>query len=288
MIQRVVVAAIAIPLLLWIGYLGGVWLWGLTAVLATLALTEYLRDEQLVPFGGLFMFLQGALLLHLLMQGQLLFWQFGFLDKILPHLQYYFSFIPLHLMLFVLLSLFSLGEQGSAASRFVRLTRVWWGFCYVSLLYPFLFLIGQFPQRHQLFGIDGGDLVLLTFAIVWVGDSLAMWVGSRLGRHKLASEISPNKTIEGLAGGLFGSILAAVAIQSIRLPTLGVGHAIAIGALASIAGQLGDLVESLWKRSIGVKDASHTIPGHGGLLDRFDSLLFAAPVIYLYLLLVLA
>ena len=126
--------------------------------------------------------------------------------------------------------------------------------------------------------------VLFLFLIVWGCDSFAYYTGKAFGRRKLAPRVSPNKTWEGTIGGLVGATLIGVAGGTWwLLPELGpVGGALA-GALASSAGQLGDLVESLWKRGAGVKDSGTFLPGHGGFYDRVDSLLFAGPVLAVWI-----
>jgi phosphatidate cytidylyltransferase len=123
------------------------------------------------------------------------------------------------------------------------------------------------------------ELVLVLFAVVWTGDAAAYYGGRALGRHLLAPRVSPKKTIEGAAAGLIGSIAAGAAggLWILGEPWL---HFAAVSAAAALAGQLGDLAESALKRSAGVKDSSSILPGHGGILDRLDSLLFAAPVFY--------
>jgi phosphatidate cytidylyltransferase len=121
--------------------------------------------------------------------------------------------------------------------------------------------------------------VLVLMATIWVGDAAAYFGGRALGRHKLAPKISPNKTVEGSIAGLMGSILAGIGMGTWLLPFP--LRVIAVASLvAAIAGQAGDLAESALKRSAGVKDSSSLLPGHGGMLDRLDSLLFAAPVFY--------
>lgn len=124
--------------------------------------------------------------------------------------------------------------------------------------------------------------VLLAALIVWVGDSAAFYVGTRWGRHKLAPVISPNKSWEGAVAGFVAALAATAAWSAWRLETVEIGL-LAGGALTSVAAQLGDLVESSLKRRVGVKDSSTLLPGHGGMLDRLDSLLFAAPVLLLSL-----
>jgi phosphatidate cytidylyltransferase len=122
--------------------------------------------------------------------------------------------------------------------------------------------------------------VLLLFVLVWGCDSFAYYTGKTFGRHKLAPRVSPNKTWEGTIGGLVGGILIGAAAGTWWVfPEVGPLRGALAGALATSAGQLGDLVESLWKRGAGVKDSGTFLPGHGGFYDRVDSLLFAAPVL---------
>ena len=122
--------------------------------------------------------------------------------------------------------------------------------------------------------------VLFLFLIVWGCDSFAYYTGKNFGRRKLAPVVSPNKTWEGTIGGLVGATLIGAAAGTWWvLPELGPLRGALAGALASSAGQIGDLVESLWKRGAGVKDSGVFLPGHGGFYDRVDSLLFAGPVL---------
>lgn len=122
--------------------------------------------------------------------------------------------------------------------------------------------------------------VLFLFLIVWGCDSFAYYTGKNLGRRKLAPAVSPNKTWEGTIGGFVGATLIGAAAGTWWvLPELGPARGALAGALASSAGQIGDLVESLWKRGAGVKDSGVFLPGHGGFYDRIDSLLFAGPVL---------
>ena len=131
-------------------------------------------------------------------------------------------------------------------------------------------------STHLLKEMDSWLLFLL-LAIVWLGDSAAYYVGSRLGRHKLAPVVSPKKSWEGAAACLVTALLATVVWSAWRLDGLDWGL-FAVAAVTSVVAQVGDLVESMIKRGAGVKDSGHVLPGHGGLLDRLDALLFAAPV----------
>ena len=131
---------------------------------------------------------------------------------------------------------------------------------------------------------DGAWRVTLLLAIVMASDTFAYFAGSAFGRHKLAPGISPGKTIEGLAGGLVGGVVAALLVRAFGLPALPAPAAVALGIVVATFGVVGDLVESMMKRWAGVKDSGHLFPGHGGMLDRLDSLLFGAPVLYYYFL----
>jgi phosphatidate cytidylyltransferase len=129
-------------------------------------------------------------------------------------------------------------------------------------------------------GAAGAGLLTLMLAVTWCGEAAAYFVGRAFGRHRLAPRVSPGKTIEGAAAQLLVSIAVAAAGGSmLGLPQ---GHAITLGAMLGVVGQVGDLAESWWKRCAGVKDAGAILPGHGGLLDRLDSLLFNIPALYYY------
>jgi phosphatidate cytidylyltransferase len=127
---------------------------------------------------------------------------------------------------------------------------------------------------------DGQAWIFLTLLVIMICDTFAYFVGSQLGKKKLYPAVSPNKSIEGGIGGLVGSVLAVLVASVTFLPRIGFVDAVGIGLLLGVVGQLGDLFESLLKRACGVKDSGKMIPGHGGILDRLDSLLFAFPVVY--------
>jgi phosphatidate cytidylyltransferase len=124
---------------------------------------------------------------------------------------------------------------------------------------------------------------MLLFLSVWPGDSLAYFAGRAFGKHKLAARVSPKKTWEGAAGGLVGSIAGTFIAQALFMPDLSALACVVIGAGAAIVEQIGDLCESLFKRSFGVKDSGALLPGHGGMLDRVDGLLFAGVWVYVAL-----
>ena len=126
----------------------------------------------------------------------------------------------------------------------------------------------------------GCAMVWLMFIGTWASDTFAYFVGSAIGRHKLCPSISPNKTIEGFVGSLVGTSAAIVGVGTfLGLPT---GQTALLGLLLAVFATLGDLVESVLKRYVGIKDSGNLIPGHGGVLDRFDSVLLTAPLIYYF------
>ena len=129
----------------------------------------------------------------------------------------------------------------------------------------------------------GRGLIFFLLVIVWLGDTAAYIFGKRFGRHKLRPTISPGKTIEGTVAGIVFGTLGGLGVWAFFLQNiLSLPHALILGILLGIVGQVSDLSESIIKRSADVKDSGHLIPGHGGLLDRCDSLIFSAPVLYYY------
>ncbi|NIM19080.1 MAG: hypothetical protein GTO51_01700 [Candidatus Latescibacteria bacterium] len=157
------------------------------------------------------------------------------------------------------------------------------GVIYVAFLASHLVMLREFPTSVNLSYSYGSLFVFLAFVVTWSGDTSAYIVGMFAGKRPLLPRVSEKKTIEGAMGGIFFSLVGAIVSRYTFASFLETWQAIAIGLIAAIVGQLGDLVESMIKRDAEIKDASATIPGHGGVLDRFDSLLFTAPLIYYFL-----
>jgi phosphatidate cytidylyltransferase len=132
----------------------------------------------------------------------------------------------------------------------------------------------------------GPKLVFFLVLVVWLGDAGAYYVGKQFGRHPMSPRISPKKTIEGGIGGIVTAIITAVVIHFTFFKEFPLVHAIIAGIVLSVTGVVGDLAESMWKRSAAVKDSGTLIPGHGGFLDRFDSIFFTAPILYVYWVLI--
>jgi phosphatidate cytidylyltransferase len=152
------------------------------------------------------------------------------------------------------------------------------GVLYLGLTLGTLSMTRLLPQ--------GEWLIFFLLLVTWASDTGAYYVGTLFGRHRLAPTISPKKTVEGLVGGFFGAIIVAYAARWWFLPELSSLDCLILATLLTITGLWGDLTESAMKRSVGMKDSGGILPGHGGMLDRLDSLLFTAPVFYYYVTMV--
>ena len=159
------------------------------------------------------------------------------------------------------------------------------GIVYIGLFGSLLTAIRQRAEITNVFPADreAGLFIISILATIWICDSSAYFVGKAIGKHKMSKFVSPNKSWEGAFAGFVFAVATAVAARFIALPHLDIRIAIGLGVIVGTFGHAGDFVESLFKRDAGAKDSSSIIPGHGGVLDRFDSLIFSAPLIYLLL-----
>jgi len=189
-------------------------------------------------------------------------------------------FIIVLFLIFTLLAELFRGKSKKSENISTTIT----GAVYVGLLL-FLMLLREIPAHNDIPYIAGGRLIIVIFSVIWICDTAAYIFGSSFGKHKLASKISPKKTVEGALSGLISGVGATVLLGYLLIPELSLVNYIIIGGIISICGQLSDLVESMFKRDAGVKDSSNLLPGHGGMLDRFDSPILAGPAIYAYLML---
>jgi len=159
-----------------------------------------------------------------------------------------------------------------------RLSLMVFGVFYISLFFSYLILLNS--------GTRGPALILFLLFVTWAGDAAAYFIGSWKGRRLLCPGISPKKTVEGAVGGLLGGIITALACDFLILKGASPLGSMCAGAGINIMNQFGDLGESVLKRAFGIKDSGGVFPGHGGVLDRLDSLLFAAPFFYFWVTMV--
>ncbi len=262
--KRVLSALVFIPLFILLVLKGGIYpFFALITVAALLGLNEFYRlweNKLASPYKILGLVLGGLLCLA-----------FGLLAVN--------TLITLSIFLVLLRSLGQAqrSEQALSSQLLLSLGGTLLGLFYVVWLLGHLIWLRRLPQ--------GREAILLVFLITWASDTAAYYVGSAVGRHRLAPKISPGKSVEGAAAGLIASVLASYLAAGWFYP-LPVYHALALGVFLGVSIQLGDLCESLLKRAAQVKDSGGIVPGHGGMLDRLDSLLFSAPCLYYYLKLV--
>ncbi len=177
-------------------------------------------------------------------------------------------------LILILLFILTLSEQRDFSRQVDRVSRHILGLFYIP------FLLAHFLLMHRM--EEGRLWILFTLVVTYCGDTAAFYVGRTWGRKKLAPAISPGKTVEGSAGAVGGSVAGALFFHFSFLPQLPVLQTLFLAVGVGMIGQMGDLFESLLKRSAAIKDSGTLIPGHGGLLDRIDSVLFAAPLVYYY------
>lgn len=286
-LTRVVVAVFGIPLLLWIFWLGGGPFTALVFVLTLGMVFEYSNGARKSEFEPFVVTLIAA---TVLVQGTTALVALGEIAHDVAAL----LLLGTVLLLMLAGGLLSLRFPGAvAARRFASTTfaAVWIVVPMASIVLirslfePWLMLVSS--DAAQTLTTDAGfTFLMLVFVGIWLTDTGAYLVGRAVGRRKLAPTISPNKSIEGAFGGLVLGTAAVVAMSVQVLPELPIIHALVLGPVIGILGQIGDLFESHMKRTVGIKDSSAIIPGHGGLLDRFDSLLFVGPAVSLYMIIV--
>ena len=258
--RRVGTALVALPALLATFFLGPPWL-GVAVVAAALAvgLHEFaglLHARGIRPLRPVGFLLTAALFFDVVSPGWL-----GV------------PFAPLGALLLLTLTLWRGADFESVTAASATLL----GAVYLGALGGTIAALRVLPPAE-----DGAWRLVLLLGVQVFSDSLAFFVGHALGKRRLAPSVSPGKTVEGALGGLAGGVLGAFAVRAAGLPDLPALHAACLGLAVAAMGIVGDLDESLLKRWAGVKDSGTLFPGHGGMLDRLDSLLFGAPVLYYY------
>ena len=266
LLTRVLIAFTLGPLILYITLLGKVPFLALVTILVVLGLWEYLyvaKSKDLEIPHWILLPLGAGLPVCAFFFGEQTF--------------LFFLLAVLYLAAFVLI--IKGRTQGATADWAGSL----FGLFYVAGLFSFLVLLREMPRELGLDYELGGLWIIYLLLCIWSCDTFAYFIGAPLGKHKLSPAVSPHKTVEGFLGGILGAVAAAFFCYYVFFSSAELQHLLIVAAFVALIGQVGDLAESLLKRDAQVKDISKIIPGHGGILDRFDSLLFVAPVAYYYL-----
>ncbi len=259
---RVLVAIIAIPVVIGASYFGGIYFFLFTLLVSTVAFYEFsVLAKNKEANVNLWVGLLSIVLL------------------LINQFRFFFSFLSIILFIVFVLSFIELFRNKDSA--IINLGTTLLGIFYIGLFSTALLGIREFYQ-DDLYS-RGGYIIIAILTAIWVCDSAAYYGGTALGKHKLFKRVSPNKSWEGAIFGFIFAITTMILAKIIILNFLSWNTIIALGFIVGIFGQVGDLIESLIKRDAGVKDSSTIIPGHGGIFDRFDSLLYTAPLIFLYL-----
>ncbi len=258
-VKRWITGVIAVPLLFWIIAYGTEWLFAaLIAAASLIGMVEYnrmafgegLRREKIETMAAA----AGILLAAAAGQAALMV-----------------ALVSVSVMAVLILNLTEGGDRGpdmATAGRAIL------GILYIPLLMAHFILLRSVPQ--------GVLWIFLILVVAFCGDIAAYYVGRSLGKGKLLPKVSPGKTVEGTIGLVVGSTAGALVFRQLFFPGLPVAHFAVLGVVGSIVGQLGDLCESALKRAAGVKDSGKLLPGHGGILDRLDCLMFMTPFVYYY------
>ena len=255
--QRIITGLIGGAGFLLLIYVGGAWYSLLVFLLAVIGLFEFMRMAGLQP-------LHAAGILGYVLMVSILWPSLAFSSWL------NISMPDLMLPVLVLLLIYSVLRKNQFHIEHIALTLV--GALYIGYGFTYMAAARNLPE--------GFMLTVLVILAIWSTDSGAYFVGKAIGKRKLWPEISPNKTIEGSIGGLLAAVIVVLGVNAL-LGNLTLAQALTIAFVAGIVGQLGDLVESAFKRHFHVKDSGQLIPGHGGVLDRFDSFLLVFPVLHL-------
>lgn len=275
LVQRILTAAVGIPITVYIIHYGN-WFFAVAIILlALLAWREYgnMLLQKNIVIGGF----SGAIVILLLLLSA---WC-GNSEEII-----------LALWISILWTLLrTLRTWKSINQSFVPAAFSLFGVIYIGFSFMHLILLRDisstvYDSTGSFYHVNVGTVYLwVAFLATWASDTFAYFVGSAIGRHKLAPEISPNKSIEGFVGGLVGAVLAVIIFGHFTaIPMI---HRIITGMIVGLIGPIGDLAESALKRFCRVKDSGSLLPGHGGVLDRFDSILLSVPAIYYYVRLII-
>jgi phosphatidate cytidylyltransferase len=304
LVTRIIVALIAIPIIIWSTMLGGYLFFSLITIISSLTLFEFYKLAEakgarpLKVLGVIFGVLINSVFIYDRFQVEIYRFCFKNFGIYIPvYSQYQLLMIILLKFILILLIIELFRRKGSPIINVaVTMSGVLIiALCFTTLIFlremfpsgfPFRkFYTTSFIESEQLAQIDrwGGFTVIAVFASIWMCDTAAYFGGKKYGRHLLFEQVSPKKTWEGAIFGFVFAVIAMLAAKILVLGYLTYLHAVVIGALIGVFGQFGDLIESRFKRDAGFKDSSSFIPGHGGVYDRFDSLVYISPIVYLYI-----
>lgn len=260
---RIIVSIIAIPLIIGICYLGGYYFLAFTLGIGLISFYEFsiLAKNKDAYVNKVLGFLMTAFLI----------------------INSYFDFFPFHYSVLIgilFLLLYELFRDKSSA--IINLGTTLLGIFYIGLFSSTLIGIREMYSGFSYEYENGGLLIISMMITIWMCDSAAYFLGTAFGKHRLFPRVSPKKSWEGAVAGFIFSIATMIFMKTVLVDFITMNQAITIGIIVGSFGQLGDLIESLIKRDANVKDSSDIIPGHGGILDRFDSLLYSSPIVFLY------
>ena len=268
---KIIAALVLLPLFIWlIGWAEPTWFLGAVIVLLFgLGSYEYVR----LAFGGVAPLPFAVTLVMNIALGSVV--ALGATGGV-PAMAFSLAMIPLAALLIGIL--FMIAEK-HLQEILIKSAKVFFGVLLIGVCGGMVVALRFLEEQN-----GGFHLVMLLFATIWVNDSGAFFAGSMYGKHKIAPNLSPNKTIEGNIGGFLATIFL-VCLTNLFWPFDSWVNVLVLGAVLGVIGPLGDLFESALKRAAGVKDSGVLLPGHGGVFDRVDSVLFGAPVLYVYVLL---
>ncbi len=271
-VVRIIVGIIGIPLIIFSAVMGNIVFLVFCSILAIFCMNEFynLFEKPSSPPSALTKWLGG-----------LSFHKFVFLlVSTLIVISFYYEHFNFVLILYFVMFIFLIIVEVFKTEKHFEAISTWLlSVVYISTPFGLLSLLDSTKILNQ----NGANYALICLVMVWVSDTFAFFGGKMFGKHKLAERISPKKTWEGSIFGFVFTVIAGIIIWKFFYTNFTVFHWIAVSVIVGIFAQLGDLFESNLKRSVKVKDSSNLIPGHGGALDRFDSILFAIPALYIYL-----
>ncbi|MBN2571071.1 MAG: phosphatidate cytidylyltransferase [Ignavibacteriales bacterium] len=259
-LTRIIVSLIAIPLIITVGYFGKFYFLTFIVLISCVSFFEF---SQLSSKKGIF--------LNLVM---------GEISIIAIILNFYFNWLsPVILIIAIPIVLLFCELWRNKGSALQNISSSLLGVFYLGLFPATLIGIREFYADYN----NGGYLIISIFVCIWLCDSAAMFIGTLIGKHKIFPRVSPKKSWEGTIAGFIFGLGGMLICKIIILDFLSWNNIIIMGLIIGALGQIGDLIESLLKRDANIKDSSNMIPGHGGLMDRFDSLIFASPLVFIYL-----